>query len=144
MLNQLSPLITAAQGLEKMDGVLLDKENPTMTFKLGKYEFTATHSHTFGWSPGSYDDIWPLGGAVIVQTGDREFFFTGTGVALTFGVAGDEDLNVGILKAEEGEFSDGTWRVIRRLNGDQIHQGRHVRIFIGDCGIQKFQLYEYK
>lgn len=144
LLAQLSPIITASQGLGNMDGVLLDKENPSTSFNIGKYEFTVTHSHTFGWSPVSAEDVWPLAGAVIVQTADNEFFFTGTGIAITFKVFGNEDLNVDILKAEEGKFVDGQWRVIRRLNGDQTHQGRHVRIFIGEYGIQKFQLYEYK
>ena len=144
LLSQLSPIITASQGQGKMDGVLLDKENPTTSLTIGRYDFTFTHSHTFGWSPGSSDDVWPMAGAVIMQTAGNEFFFAGTGIAITFKVSGNNELNVGILKAEEGEFVDGRWKVIRRLNGDQIHQGRHVRMFIGDYGIQKFQLYEYK
>lgn len=39
---------------------------------------------------------------------------------------------------------DGTLSYIRRLNGDQDHQGRHVRISTGDFRILHVKLYEYK
>ena len=39
---------------------------------------------------------------------------------------------------------DGTLSYIRRLNGDQDHQGRHVRISVGDFQILPVKLYEYK
>lgn len=39
---------------------------------------------------------------------------------------------------------DGTLSYIRRLNGDQDHQGRHVRISVGDFQILHVKLYEYK
>jgi hypothetical protein len=30
------------------------------------------------------------------------------------------------------------------MNGDQDHQGRHLRIPVGEYGIQRIRLYEYK
>lgn len=39
---------------------------------------------------------------------------------------------------------DGSLGYIRRLNGDQDHQGRHVRISVGDFKILHVKLYEYK
>lgn len=39
---------------------------------------------------------------------------------------------------------DSTFSYIRRLNGDQDHQGRHVRISVGDFRILHVKLYEYK
>ena len=39
---------------------------------------------------------------------------------------------------------DGTFSYIRRLNGDQDHQGRHVRISVGEFQILHVKLYEYK
>lgn len=39
--------------------------------------------------------------------------------------------------------SDGTMQYIRRENGDQDHQGRHVRISIDDYKILHVKLYEY-
>lgn len=39
---------------------------------------------------------------------------------------------------------DGSFGYIRRLNGDQTHQGRHVRISVGDFKILHVKLYEYE
>ncbi|MCB0753848.1 MAG: DUF5597 domain-containing protein, partial [Ignavibacteriae bacterium] len=44
-------------------------------------------------------------------------------------------------KVDEGKFENGEWKVIRHMNGDQIHQGRHVRAFLDDYSIQRFELY---
>jgi hypothetical protein len=32
---------------------------------------------------------------------------------------------------------------VRHLNGDQTHQGRHIRIPVGQFQIQHFKLYRY-
>lgn len=39
---------------------------------------------------------------------------------------------------------EGNFHPIRRLNGDQTHQGRHVRISMGDWKILHVKLYEYQ
>jgi len=39
---------------------------------------------------------------------------------------------------------DGTLSYVRRLNGDQDHQGRHVRISAGEFSILHVKLYEYR
>ena len=39
---------------------------------------------------------------------------------------------------------DGSFSYIRRLNGDQTHQGRHARISVGDYKTLHVKLYEYK
>lgn len=52
---------------------------------------------------------------------------------------------VGILCCDQVSVSaDGTLSYIRRLNGDQDHQGRHVRIGVDDFQILHVKLYEYK
>ena len=33
---------------------------------------------------------------------------------------------------------------VRFLNGDQTHQGRHVRLEMGRIGIQRVKLYRYR
>ena len=38
---------------------------------------------------------------------------------------------------------DGSFEYIRRLNGDQDHQGRHVRISVGDYKVLHVKLYRY-
>ncbi len=51
---------------------------------------------------------------------------------------------VGILQADEGEYIEGKWIAGRRMNGDQDHHGRHIRISYGEWGIQHVKLYRYK
>ena len=51
---------------------------------------------------------------------------------------------VGILSCDEVDFEpDGTMRVIRRLNGDETHQGRHVRIGVDGYKALHVRLYRY-
>jgi hypothetical protein len=84
-------------------------------------------------------------GAIFVQTGPEEFFVAGSGIVATFRNLSKPSLNVGILKVEEGRFeNEKDWKVIRRLNGDQTHQGRHIRIFAEDYSILRFELYNFE
>ena len=49
----------------------------------------------------------------------------------------------GIESIWEGTFADGRWVPGRLLNGDESHQGRHLRIPEGKFGIQRVRLYRY-
>ena len=112
---------------------------------FGDYQFSVKHSYTLGYEDNSKNDVWENAGCLIVQTAENEFFLAGSGVVITFKNMKDPDLNVGILKAEEGKFEDHKWKVIRHLNGDQTHQGRHIRILLADgYFIQRFELYNYE
>lgn len=54
-------------------------------------------------------------------------------------------LRAGIGSVDEVSVNtDGSLKYIRRLNGDQDHQGRHVRIPVGEFSILHVKLYEYK
>ena len=144
VLAQISPILTANQGQGKIDGILIDKQNQETKTVFGQYEFTVRHSYTLGYESESKEEFWMPGGAIIIQNSDNEFYLAGSGVVITFSNANDPTLNVGILKAEEGRFENDQWIVIRHLNGDQIHQGRHIRIFKRNFSIQRFELYNYK
>lgn len=51
---------------------------------------------------------------------------------------------IGILSCDEVDINpDGTFRVLRRLNGDETHQGRHVRIGVDDFKALHVKLYRY-
>lgn len=67
----------------------------------------------------------------------------GTGIVITCTSDKPETPNAGILQLDEGVYVDGNWKPGRRLNGDQDHQGRHIRIPVGEYGIQKLTLYRY-
>ena len=51
---------------------------------------------------------------------------------------------VGILSAQEGKYVNGQWQPGRWLNGDQTHQGRHMRLPPGRFDIQRIKLYRYR
>ena len=145
LINQLIPIITANHGQNKIEGVLFDKETQESVLRFGDYEFTVKHSYTLGYEANSKNEVWETTGAMVIQTGENEFYLAGSGVVLTFKNMNNSDLNVGILKAEEGKFENNNWKVIRHLNGDQTHQGRHVRILLADGFlIQRFELYNYE
>ncbi len=84
----------------------------------------------------------PAGG-LMVALGDDEFLFAGIGLTITFDPAGGGRDQAGLLSVEEGRYVDGQWRHVRRLNGDQTHQGRHVRLEPGRFAIQRVKLYRY-
>jgi hypothetical protein len=142
ILNQLSPVILDKQGKGVTDGVLLDKVNRSQDVKLGDYRFNVQHDYTLGWSPEAKKEEWPMSGAIIIAIAPNEYYVAGTGVVMTF--KANSARQAGILEIEEGSFVDGKWKAGRRLNGDQNHQGRHIRIPAGEFGIQKVKLYEYE
>ena len=52
---------------------------------------------------------------------------------------------IGIAAVDEVTIDEtGEMRLLRRLNGDQTHQGRHVRIACGDWKILHIRLYRYE
>lgn len=145
LIDQLTPIITGNQGINKIDGVIVDKKNKEDVWQFGDYEFTVKHSYTLGYEPNAKNDEWETTGAIVIQTGENEFFLAGSGIVTTIKNIRNPNLNVGILKAEEGKFENNNWKVIRHLNGDQTHQGRHIRILLtDDYFIQRFELYNYE
>ena len=145
ILGQLMPAL--AKGFA-MDGVLLDSVGRSRVLVFGEYRLTVSHEYVLGWAPEAKLGNWPASGAIVIEEAPGEFIVAGTGVVVEFAiaggpVAGEEGRSVGILRAEEGVYVDGVWRAGRRMNGDQDHQGRHIRIAVGDWAIQRVKLYTY-
>ncbi|GAA4142238.1 DUF5597 domain-containing protein [Flavobacterium chungbukense] len=143
LVKQLTPTIEAQKGQGKIDGVLLDKENNTQIIKMGDYEFTFKHDYTLNWSDGAKAEVWPMSSAIIIEIAKNEFYIAGSGIVVTFKTL-KENLNAGILKTDQGRFENEVFKTIRHFNGDQTHQGRHLRISVGDYEIQKIKLYSYE
>ena len=78
-----------------------------------------------------------------MATAPDEFLFAGIGVTITF-ASPEPGWQTGILRVEEGRFENGRWKNIRWLNGDETHQGRHLRLVPGALSIQRIKLYRYK
>jgi hypothetical protein len=143
LLEQLSPLILESQAKKKITGFLLDSGFQKQQMTIGNYRVTVSHEYTLGWSPESKYPGWPESGGLILQTDSNEFIIAGTGFVITF-AALTEDQSVGILRADEGNFVNGRWIPGRRMNGDQDHQGRHIRIPVKEYSIQRVKLYTYQ
>lgn len=143
LLEQAMPLLAKYPAGISRKGIWLTKENPEQSITLGKYEFTIKHDLTLGWSSHAKDDIWPHSGGIIFQTGEEDFILLGTGMVITVKPSSGKG-HAGIDQYYEGEFIKGKWVQGRSLNGDQSHQGRHLRIEDRNWKIQKIRLYQYK
>ena len=150
LLRQAEPLILERQGTKDMDAVLLDHEQrEAEIITPDGVRLTVKHSYTLGWEPGAKDAEWPETACIILRLGKEDYLVIGSGVVVTFSPAessatwqkGDEC--IGLAKCEEVSIVDGKQHVVRHLNGDQTHQGRHVRIPVGVFQIQHFKLYRY-
>jgi len=131
------PEIAKAQAEGRAYGVLLDREHPEEDVQIGDIVFTCSHDGTVSWSPVRNGD-WGEGAFLILDRGDGEFLFLGTAAVATMAPL-DGKGHVGILSIDE---YDGEKR-LRRLNGDEDHQGRHLRISAGKTGIQLLKTYKY-
>lgn len=143
IIQQLSGEISKAKRKGTMEGVLLSKDVDTVRLQMGDYILTISHDLTLGWSPKAKDTNWPLTGGIIIALAKDEFYVGGTGLVISFKPVKDGG-RAGILQVDEGVFVNGKWQPERRLNGDEDHQGRHLRIPVGEYGIQRIKLYSYK
>ncbi|MDR6529790.1 beta-galactosidase GanA [Caulobacter rhizosphaerae] len=148
VLKQLTPAILAAQGLGKMsgfkprvleDGTVLDQP---VSQVIGDYRFTVGFLDP--WTPKA-DQKTAAHGGLIIQIGPEEYLIAGRGLVVTFAGAGNGPALAGIDSAVEGVFdAQGRWVPGRTLNGDQTHQGRHIRLAPGQFQIQRVKFYRYR
>ena len=145
LLHQLAPLILEYQGKGLMAGLLPEgpEQRSPQQLRLGGYRLNITYERS---APGAQDPQTPpvISGGLVIANGPDEFIFAGTGMTVTFEADTPVDQTVGILSAQEGRYEEGQWRPGRRLNGDQTHQGRHLRLVAGKFGIQRIKLYRYR
>ncbi|HEX8149596.1 MAG TPA: DUF5597 domain-containing protein [Pyrinomonadaceae bacterium] len=109
--------------------------------RLGGYTLNVTYERPPSTQAGQ--TLEPAGGLVFA-TEPHEFVVAGTGLVVVFEADSPGDQNVGILSAQEGKYVDGRWTPGRWLNGDQTHQGRHIRLPSGRFDIQRVKLYRYR
>ena len=151
LLRQAEPLILERQGTTDMDAVLLDNEQrEAEIITPDGIRLTVKHSYSLGWEPGAKDAEWPEAACIILRLGKEDYLAIGSGVVITYvdAKAGEKwkqgDTRIGLAKCESVSIIDGKMHIKRHLNGDQTHQGRHVRIPVGQFDIQHFRLYRYK
>ena len=151
LLRQAEPLILERQGTSDMDAVLLDNEQrQAEIITPDGIRFTIKHSYSLGWEPGAKDAEWPEAACIILRLDEEDYLAIGSGVVITYtDVKANKtwkqgDTRIGLAKCESVKIEDGELHIKRHLNGDQTHQGRHVRIPVGMFDIQHFRLYRYK
>ncbi len=143
VLSSLAPIILAHQGKAEMAGV-----RPVVSFegvaadapqdvRLGQYNLHVVFVDP--WTPREQQDLAAHGG-LIIQLGADEYLVAGRGLTVTF--AADEGI-VGIESIHEGRYDKGAWTPGRLLNGDESHQGRHLRLPPDEFGVQRVRLYRY-
>jgi hypothetical protein len=146
ILDQLAPVILAHQGLGTIAGV-----RPPVSFdgtvddtpqKVQLGDFVLEVSFIDPWIPPDQQTTQSHGGLIIALDGET-FVIAGSGLTVTFATDDPGNAIAGIERAEEGSFIDGKWHRQRVLNGDQTHQGRHIRLPPGEIGIQLVKLYHY-
>jgi hypothetical protein len=143
ILNQLAPLILENQGKGLLAGLLSagPEQRLPQQLRLRDYVLSITYDRPSLASPGTQA---VLSGGLVIATGPNEFIFAGTGITVTFETEAPGPPIVGLLSVQEGKYVNGQWVVGRWLNGDQTHQGRHMRLGAGRFGIQKVRLYRYR
>jgi hypothetical protein len=117
---------------------------------------------------------WPEGGGLLIRLAADEYIVAGSGLVVTFETESESKAKIVRMLGEDGFASaggdvsnqsagwkgktrcgigfvdevnvneDGSLRYLRRMNGDQDHQGRHARIPVGTFSILHVKLYEYK
>ncbi len=152
LLAQLEPLILSLQGKGMTAGLLSEgpEQRQPQQVRFGDYVLAATFER--GAPPSLADGVIvsqgspagspPPSGGIVLATAPDELIVAGSAVTITFSTSAP-GRRAGILSAEEGRFSNGRWENVRWLNGDETHQGRHVRLEPGRFSMQRVRLYLY-
>jgi beta-galactosidase GanA len=142
MLHDLTPLILEGQTKGTLAGVLLDSAAQSAAITLGDYVFTVRHEYTWPYASRREGEVPRYGGMIIMLAPD-EFYFAGTGLVTTFVPKNGPGRTAGIVRSDEGSFKKGAWVPVRRMNGDQTHQGRHINLPGSGFTMQRVKFYTY-
>jgi len=143
ILRQLLPILENIQGKGKTNGILLTDSIREQIVHRGNYDFTFKHYYSLPWEKHS-DSIWPEAGAILIELSEKEYLVAGSDIVVTFNNTKNDGSITGILSIDEVELKDGKIIPLRRMNGDQDHQGRHLRIPAEKWSILHLKLYDYK
>lgn len=171
-LRELMPLLTKYQGQQLINGFLFDQSSSERLLERDGLKIRGRHFFTLPWDSRATDGSpWPDGGGLLLKLGELEYLIVGSGIVLEFETESEHRIRrnlgedgfaatggtatpvenwkggtrIGIGTVDEIRVADdGSFQYVRRLNGDQTHQGRHVRIPVDDVSILHVKLYEYK
>jgi len=140
VLSQLASLILENQGKGAITGVLVDSNNPTQQIRLGDYKLNIKLDAGWGKpvTPGM------LAGSIIISVGPDEYIIAGKSQVITFEPDTPGEPIAGIGSIQRGRFVKGRWVTDLYLNGDESHQGRHLRLSPDWYDILRIKLYRYR
>jgi hypothetical protein len=119
-----------------LDGKLLTAVEDKGAARQSIHFATADAAASFGFPQpdGTYPPGTPTlqGRAMVAQLGPLEFLVTGFDASVSFTLPAAElqktpNLQLEILRADEGQYVDGVWQTTRILNGDQTDRGLNFR-----------------
>lgn len=137
-------VIAERQAAGKVYGMLASHESQETVLTINGIHFRCRHDLTLGWNPEAKDpEKWGETSVMILDMDNDEYLFIGTGIVTTMTPA-DGNGNIGIERIDEVSYDGyGKMKKLRRLNGDEDHQGRHIRIPFGEYGMQLLKVYRY-
>jgi beta-galactosidase GanA len=147
VLEELAPTLLANQGQGRVRGFAPvvsyegKVDDSPQTIRLGDFQFKV--SFVDPWIPKDEQQTIAHGG-LLIQLGPEEYLAAGSGFVLEMTPISPGPPIAGIESIWEGRFVGGRWVPGRLLNGDESHQGRHLRIPPDDFGIQRLKLYRYR
>lgn len=145
ILRSLMPLVMEAQREGRIHGVWFDRNHTEQRLTIGDVPLLCRHDLTLGWSAEASDPAqWSETAALVIELGEGEFLVAGTGVVMTLQPRVSDGTIVGIERIDELDYRDEQLPALRRLNGDEDHQGRHLRIPFGSYGVQRLKVYTYR
>ncbi len=141
LIDEISPLLDPAEGRIE--------EPPRAALALGgkkeyRLEFDGIvarvgHERTLPWNAEAAQGEWPAAAVIVLRTGPMEFIVAGTGAYVEFATPRGKPF--ALLGVDRGRIQDGEFVPVHRLNGDETHQGRHVRTPTGSYWIQRARIY---
>ncbi|MCM1355499.1 MAG: DUF5597 domain-containing protein [Staphylococcus sp.] len=173
-IRELTPVIARHLGTGDMNGLYFDADSTSRTINRDGMNINAKHFFTLPWDPRATDgSVWPAAGGLIIRLAPMDYIIAGSGIVVTFEPEGKDSTpqaklgedgflaagsdrearrddkwqgkRIGLASVEQVSVdSDGNLHHIRTLNGDETHQGRHVRIGVDDFEILHVRLYEYE
>ncbi len=140
VLYQLSPLILENQGKETITGVIVDFNNQSQQVKIDDYKLNVKLDA--GWGKPVTQGM--LAASIIISIAPDEYIISGKSQVITFEPNSPGDPIAGIGWIQKGHFEKGRWVTDLWLNGDEDHQGRHLRLSPDTFEIQRIKLYRYR
>jgi hypothetical protein len=137
VLSQLAPLILQHQGRGAMAGAVLDKAQPARRITLAGYTLDVDTARYWAYPPAEFPAV------IFIAVGRDEFVVAGSGVTVGFTPNSPGPPCASFAQVDEGRFVDGRWIPRRRLNGDEIDNGRHLRLDGDRFMIQWVKLYRH-